>query len=259
MIVVMDDIKSQRAYRFVEEYAKDRNGTRAAQRAGYSPATANEQAARLLADPRVATLVEAECAKISRLVEFDAAEVLRQWVLIATADPAKIMKMRQLNCRHCWGIGHEHQWSAREYAKACEAAATAVDHKGNPSPKPPPPCDGGFGWVFNAQPNPECPECRGEGTEDLWLADMDGLGPAERRLIASVERTKDGLKVKMRDQDGAVRHIADYLGMIVKKQELTGKNGAPLHQPVDPSLITELAKMTPDQLRALARTPLKDE
>lgn len=43
--------------RFVQEYLKDLNGTQAAIRAGYSPRTANEQAARLLAKVSVATLV----------------------------------------------------------------------------------------------------------------------------------------------------------------------------------------------------------
>lgn len=228
------EIKSQRVYRFVEEYAKDRNGTQAAIRAGYSPASAEQQACALLSDPRVRELVEAEISRISQIVEFEAADVLREWVLLATADPAKIAKIRQVNCRHCWGTNHEHQWSAREYARACDAAAAYVDGKGVPRPKPPPDCSGGFGWVRNAPPNPECPECRGEGEFDTLFANMDALGPAERKLIAAVERTKDGVKIKMRDQDAAVQNIAKYLGLLVEKRELTGKNGAPLGVAVIP-------------------------
>ena len=225
----MDKIKSQRVYRFVEEYAKDRNGTQAAIRAGYSAKSAHAQACRLLSDAEVLKLIEGQVEKISRDVEFEAADVLREWVLIATADPAKITKTRRLNCRHCWGAGHEYQWSAREYAKACDAAALYVDPKsGRPAPKPMPACDGGFGWVFNAAPNPECSECRGEGQLDVWTADLDDLGPAERKLVAGVKQTKDGLEVKMRDQDGAVTQIAKYLGLLVEKRELTGKNGGPV-------------------------------
>ena len=44
---------------FVVEYLVDLNGTQAAIRAGYSPKTANEQAARLLAKASVRTAVEA--------------------------------------------------------------------------------------------------------------------------------------------------------------------------------------------------------
>ncbi len=44
----MDEL-TPKIKRFCEEYIKDLNGTQAAIRAGYSPKTANEQAARLLA------------------------------------------------------------------------------------------------------------------------------------------------------------------------------------------------------------------
>jgi phage terminase small subunit len=43
--------------RFVEEYLVDLNGTQAAIRAGYSPKTANEQAARLLAKVHISNAV----------------------------------------------------------------------------------------------------------------------------------------------------------------------------------------------------------
>ena len=90
------EIKSARVYRFVEEYAKDRNGTQAAIRVGYSPKTAGQQAFDLLKNPQIQELVEAQCAKISAVVEFEAADVLREWVLLATADPSKISHVRRI-------------------------------------------------------------------------------------------------------------------------------------------------------------------
>lgn len=224
-----DPIKSKRVYRFAEEYAKDRNGTQAAIRAGYSVATAGEQAARLLADDRVKALVQEQIERVSKAVQFEAADVLREWVTLATADASKISKTRQINCRYCWGIGHEYRWKAYEYAEACDAALNATDPKtGHPRPKPMPLCTGGFGFRRLADPNPECPRCEGEGIEDLVFCDMDSLQPGERKLIAAVERTKDGIKVKMRDQDGALQNIAKHLGLLIEKRELTGKNGGPL-------------------------------
>ena len=47
-----------RQQRFVEEYLLDLNGTQAAIRAGYSARTANEQAARLLANVSVRSAIE---------------------------------------------------------------------------------------------------------------------------------------------------------------------------------------------------------
>ena len=230
------EIKSARVYRFVEEYAKDRNGTQAAIRAGYSAKTAGQQAFDLLKNPQVQELIAAQVAKISEIVEFEAADVLREWVLLATADPSKISHVRRVNCRHCWGAFHQYQWKPREYAEACDAAAKFGDG--------PPDCSGGFDFVLNREPNEACPECEGEGVEETFFADMRTLGPAERKLIAAVKRTKDGLEVKMRDQDGAIQAIAKYLGLLVEKRELTGKNGAPL-------LPTGVPAALPDDPQAL--------
>jgi len=226
--------QSPRAIRFVEEYAKDRNGTQAAIRAGYSVATAGAQASTLLKNPKVQALLSEQLEKVGDAALFGAVEVLREWVMIATADPTKIVRNRQLNCRHCWGLGHEYQWSAREYAKACDDAARHVDRKGQPAPLEPPSCAGGFDWTFNRTPHPSSPECRGEGVADTYFEDMSKLGPAERRLIAGIKMTKDGCEVKMRDQDGALAKIAQHLGLLVEKRELTGKNGGPLVAAVVP-------------------------
>ncbi|HSW53269.1 MAG TPA: terminase small subunit [Sulfuricaulis sp.] len=54
---------------FVEEYLVDFNGTQAAIRAGYSKHTANEQAARLLADASVIRAVSRAVEKRSRRTE----------------------------------------------------------------------------------------------------------------------------------------------------------------------------------------------
>lgn len=55
---------SPKRARFVSEYLIDQNGTQAAIRAGYSPKTANEQAARLLANASVRAAVDENIRKI---------------------------------------------------------------------------------------------------------------------------------------------------------------------------------------------------
>ena len=60
---------SPKQERFVTEYLKDQNGTQAAIRAGYSPRTANEQAARLLAQVSVRSAVNERLAAIRQQVE----------------------------------------------------------------------------------------------------------------------------------------------------------------------------------------------
>ena len=237
--------KSKRIPRFVEEYVKDSNGTRSALAAGWPPSWADVAASQLLALPSVQKLIEEQRAKISERVVLDAAFVLQRWMEVATADPTKISTVRRVNCRYCWGVAHEYQWKAREYAKACDTALNYVNPRnGRPEPKQPPNCSGGFGFDKYAEPSPDCPECDGEGQEDVVFNDIASLGPNERALIANIKRTKDGLEVKTYDRLEAVSKLADYMGMIVKKQELTGKNGAPLvppsELPTDPAVLAQL-------------------
>lgn len=57
---------SPKRQRFVDEYVVDFNGTQAAIRAGYSPKTANEQAASMLAIPSVKEAVDERRRSIKR-------------------------------------------------------------------------------------------------------------------------------------------------------------------------------------------------
>lgn len=71
---------------FVREYLVDLNGTQAAIRAGYSPKTANEQAARLLANASVRAAVrEGQTARAER-VQLAADEVLRELGILLRSD-----------------------------------------------------------------------------------------------------------------------------------------------------------------------------
>ena len=224
----MDPIKSKRVPRFVEEYAKDRNGTQAAIRAGY---TANAHsagviAARLLGEVWIQELIAEEMARVSQECRIEAADILREYLALASADPSKIMHIRHLCCRHCWGVDHRYQWKAREYAEAvdCELKAAQKEKREPELPD----CGGGFDFRRTREPNPNCPECEGEGIDDMYFGDTESLTGAERKLIAGIKRTKDGLEIKMRDQDGALKILAQYVGVLIERKELTGKDGKPL-------------------------------
>lgn len=72
---------------FVREYLVDLNATQAAIRAKYSPKTANEQGARLLAKASVRAAVDAGMQKRAEKLEIKAEDVLRELNTIAMADP----------------------------------------------------------------------------------------------------------------------------------------------------------------------------
>jgi phage terminase small subunit len=76
---------------FVREYLVDLNATQAAIRAGYSVRTANEQAARLLANVSVRAAVDEAMAERAERTEITADKVLRELALIGFANMADYM------------------------------------------------------------------------------------------------------------------------------------------------------------------------
>ena len=77
---------------FVKEYLVDLNGTQAAIRSGYSPRTANEQAARLLANVNISGAVAAGMAKRAAKVEINADYVLARLAEIDRMDDDMALK-----------------------------------------------------------------------------------------------------------------------------------------------------------------------
>lgn len=65
-----------RQKKFCDEYLIDCNATQAAIRAGYSPKTANEQAARLLANVSIKSYIDEQLERIHNEKTADAQEVL---------------------------------------------------------------------------------------------------------------------------------------------------------------------------------------
>lgn len=152
--------------------------------------TVGRKACELKANPavmaRVSELQEAAAAQ----AEVTAADVLRIWVEIATADPSELMQLHLLPCPQCY-----------------EA-----------EPKP------------AQQPNPHCTGCHGTGTEQVYITDTRRLRGTAKRLYGGVRRTKYGAELILRNQDAALANIAKYLGMFDKPPEAPSNEAALIEQ-----------------------------
>ena len=88
------------------------------------------------------------------------------------------------------------------------------------------------------KPVMDCHHCLGDGITDVLIPDTATLTPAARKLYAGVKQTKEGIEVKMRDQDGALLNIARHLGMMIERKEVSGPGGGPVQtvgiQTMDP-------------------------
>jgi phage terminase small subunit len=79
-----------------------------------------------------------------------------------------------------------------------------------------------------------------------YFAATELLTGSAKKLFVGVKRTRDGMEVKLRDQDAALHNLARYLGMFIERKEITGANGQPI---AIASLKAE--DLTDDQLAAL--------
>ena len=85
--------------RFVEEYLIDLNATQAAIRAGYSPKTANEQGARLLANVSISHAVAKAEAERSKRTGINADRVVKELARIAFAKITDVVHTDDVTIR----------------------------------------------------------------------------------------------------------------------------------------------------------------
>lgn len=180
---------------FVKAYmANGLNGT-AAYRALHpkaNAATAAVEAHRLLRKPKVRALVEAARADLARKFDWDRDRVLAHLSSIVLADANELSQMRRVCCSGCWSGMPE-----------------------NDRPQ---------GW--NAEPDPDCVKCDGEGVSTPWFADTRKLSPEARLLYNGVYKTKDGVRILTQDRADALKEIARILGLYEKDNEQKGRAAA---------------------------------
>jgi phage terminase small subunit len=83
-----------RAKRFVAEYLKDFNGTRAAIRAGYSPRSARVTASKMLANVSIAGAVQRRLRKAFHASQVNINRIVRELSIVAFFDPGSIFDDR---------------------------------------------------------------------------------------------------------------------------------------------------------------------
>lgn len=84
---------SPKQQEFVREYMVDLNATKAAERAGYSPASAGDIAAQLLGKTHVRAAIDAALAKRAAKTELTAERVLKEIQTMAFWDPADLVEI----------------------------------------------------------------------------------------------------------------------------------------------------------------------
>ncbi|NIF20274.1 terminase small subunit [Candidatus Pantoea multigeneris] len=225
---------SEQQLLFVEEYLIDLNRTAAYRRAGYKGEgnTAYVNASRMLRNAKVSRAVRDVMEARARRTAITQDGVLQWWWDIATADASELTEHHRGCCRYCWGFGHQYQW--RDMVEFEEQRVEAATRKQRE-----PTDQGGYGYDAVLDPNPECPRCNGIGLSRTVIHDTRDTSGAARRLFAGVKEGKFGIEVITRNQDDALKMVAQHLGMVKTRAELSGPDGGPIK--------TEQVTMTAEQ------------
>ncbi|THD46636.1 terminase small subunit [Enterobacteriaceae bacterium ML5] len=182
---------------FVFHYLKTDSRVEAYRLAGYEGQgnTAYVGASRLYRKDKVSKAIRALKKRVRERYSAELDEIVEQLVAITRADPNAVTQYRRVNCRYCWGEEHRYQWrDESEYDRAERKAA--ADSK-------PPPDSGGFGFVSNADPNPDCPRCNGEGEGEIKIADTRDLDSDSQHYYLGVKQGKNGIEVLTESKQAA--------------------------------------------------------
>jgi phage terminase small subunit len=196
---------------FVDEYLVDLNATQAAMRAGYSEKTARQIGEQNLSKLDIQQALQRRMKEREERTEITQDQVLQKWWALANADANELVEFRRGCCRFCHGEGNRYQRTQAEYLNASK------EGDGVPEAE-----DGGTGFNPKRAPNPECPECFGDGHGYTVFKDTRSLSASGRELYAGVKQTKEGLEVKMQARDKALEMVGRHLGMFIDRKEVGG-------------------------------------
>ena len=213
---------------FALEYVKDFKPGPAARRAGVAVISARSWARRALARPDVAARIAQLKAERMQRAKIGGDEVIEKLARIALTDVSDLVEFRRCCCRHCWGLGFRYQhtdgglrMARARYAKQLKAAqASGLDLAESFEPFDE---EGGGGFNATHDPNPECPECHGEGIGVPFVKDTRDLSPEAAAAFAGLKVTKEGIEIKTHDQVAAIRLLGQHLDLFTENVKHSGE------------------------------------
>lgn len=194
-----------------------------------SERVASVEASRLMKDPRIIAEVERWQKQLRDKLELSVADIVKELTLVATADSRELSEYRIGCCRYCHGDGFKYQRTPAEFDRDLAAhirnrqAEKRPDDMGLEFD-----IQGGVGFNGKRPPNEDCPECFGDGIGYEVFKDTRNLSPAAARLFQGVKRTRDGLEIKQRSADDAIKLAGQHLGMFKTGIELSAPGGGPV-------------------------------
>lgn len=219
---------------FVLEYLKNFNGAAAAIAAGFAASNARFQASALLAKPDVQEMVAKAMVERAQRTKLDGDQVIQRLAQIASADSRELSELQIGACRFCWGKGNRYHRTPNEMVEFRKEWDAKLKEKALKRGIPIEEMDeefddlGGLGFNPTLDPNPNCPECFGDGHPRVVLKDTRNLSPEARLLFAGVKQTQHGIQILQHSQTEQLVNLGKHHGLFRDRLEVTGKDGQPL-------------------------------
>lgn len=228
---------------FVDHYIRYRNATQAYKAAtsndvAYS--TAHTEGYRLLRNEAVQEAIKARAKLAYADSTASTGWLLQRFLDMATADPRELIGLKIGCCRYCHGDDHLYQWREREYLEALQEAETALAIA-RPALRETirlPDIGGGLDFNATLSPDPNCPQCHGEGVERVVPRDTDQLSDQALLLFGGVKVKNGSLEIIIADRTKALENVGRIMGAFTDKLQHTGSLGALV-------AVTDLQKMDP--------------
>ncbi len=197
---------------FIEYFLLEGNASQAALKVGYS-SNVGARGFELRHRTPIKQIIEARLDERVARVRMTREQVMERIENITIADPNDLVENRRVCCRHCWG-GAEFKYmetpsEQRKRKKEYQEKVRKAESEGTEIPLDD---DDEYMLGYNGtkDPNPECPECWGEGVERVIFKDTRKLNPAARALLKGVKLGKDGKEIMVHDQMKPVEMLAKH-------------------------------------------------
>ena len=231
---------------FVREYMVDWNATQAAIRAGYSPKSAGQAGCAILKKPNVQQAVHGLASARARRMGIDADDLMRLWAAIVSFDANELVQLRRVCCPYCYSedgsqplfspSGLEQAKRRHDAERAKRIRSNAEDDIGEfPEYAGP--------WLDRRLPPVDgCPECGGDGREEVFFSDTRNLSPAALQVYCGAKLGERGIEMLMMSKEKAMDNLARALGLF-REREQDGSSAVSVSG-------EELCKLFDDRMRA---------
>lgn len=206
--------------RFIEEGLIDEDWTRAARIIWPDEANPHGRAVALLKSPVIASAIEHARRRALLRTDFEKAWVVNRLKAFVSADVNELVEGRRVPCRYCWGMDHRYQFRPEELRAAQVKHRERMMRYAEPD-RVPFDDQGGDGYTTRRTPNPECPECDGDGVYHTIFKDTRNLSARARLLYDGIEIGPNGqAKMKIRDKGWAEQALLRHTGVAVERKEV---------------------------------------